>query len=114
MPRRNELIIRCQQPHHHLFCAGVIEEQPGQWIMKQALEVEDSIVDCIGPQQPIDGKLSLGDSYRGCPYCGASGIVVCGVCGKITCWQRNEFQCAWCGTKADVAGGIEKFHAGGV
>ncbi len=47
----------------------------------------------------IDGIVKIDGDYPGCPYCGATGWVRCGQCGKLTCQASGEefFQCEWCG-----------------
>ena len=52
-------------------------------------------------------KTTTGPQYK-CPYCGNTGYVRCGTCGKITCKPTNtkEFRCAHCGKSGVVSGYI--------
>ena len=46
----------------------------------------------------ISGRVEIDTEYPGCPYCGSTGWVRCGKCGKLTCYngEGNSFTCAWC------------------
>lgn len=50
----------------------------------------------------------LGPQYK-CPYCGNTGAVRCGACGKWTCKPSNtkEFTCAHCGNSGIVNGTVK-------
>lgn len=55
----------------------------------------------------ITGGLYNAKSYR-CPDCGNSGIVRCGKCNNITCYDRSgHFKCAYCTNKGEVNGVIK-------
>lgn len=46
----------------------------------------------------VSGRVELDGEYPGCPYCGARGWFVCGVCGKLTCNAgETHVTCSWCG-----------------
>lgn len=49
----------------------------------------------------IVGSLEFGREYPGCPYCGSNGFIICGNCGKLSCYVRQSdchaFTCNWCG-----------------
>lgn len=51
----------------------------------------------------ISGRVDLDTEYPGCPYCGSTGWVSCGKCGKLTCWgDETKFKCTWCGNTGTV------------
>jgi len=46
----------------------------------------------------VSGRVELDDEYPGCPYCGATGWVVCAGCKRLTCNNGDTLvTCAWCG-----------------
>lgn len=115
MPRRNELLIRCQTPPHHLFCVGMIEDTPDNWRLQRSFEVDDCVANCIGPQEEIYGNFDFDQRYRGCPYCHSQGFVRCGVCGKLSCWDGGDYHCPWCGSHGEVqTTNSMNLHAGGI
>lgn len=61
-----------------------------------------------GPRGAVQGVFEVGDEFRGCPSCGNTGIVRCGRCGHLTCWDGTDsFHCPTCGNVGHVAiGGI--------
>ena len=101
MPRRNELLLRCQH-NRQLFCTAIEEQTRNRWKLLYSFEVEECVADCVGEQDRITGVFENGDRYHGCPYCHSQQFVVCGKCGKLTCWNGEGYRCAWCGTKGDV------------
>lgn len=52
----------------------------------------------------ISGRVDLDPEYPGCPYCGSTGWVSCGKCGKLTCYSGESglFTCAWCGCSGET------------
>ena len=60
----------------------------------------------------LKGKISWGDDYPGCPYCGSRGFVICESCGGLNCnvhTNDNYFTCAWCGK----GGELTEYDGGG-
>lgn len=53
-------------------------------------------------------NMRTGPQYK-CPYCGQLGIVRCGNCGKLTCYDYSgSYNCAHCSSKGTVSGHIDK------
>ena len=52
----------------------------------------------------VSGRIVIDEEYPGCPYCGSSGWVACGNCGKLTCYNGSDgrFTCSWCGNSGEV------------
>lgn len=52
-------------------------------------------------------KRRVGPQYK-CPWCGNTGFVRCGNCGKITCCPggSTSFTCAYCGNSGKITGTI--------
>lgn len=61
----------------------------------------------------LQGDLTLGEDYPGCPYCGAKYFIVC-TCGKLSCnsinRKSNSVTCEWCGE----TGTITDYYGAGV
>lgn len=52
----------------------------------------------------ISGRVEIDSEYPGCPYCGGTGWVSCGSCGKLTCdnGEDSRFTCAWCRASGEL------------
>lgn len=52
----------------------------------------------------ISGRVDVDPEYPGCPYCGSTGWVSCGNCGKLTCYngEGHTFTCTWCGQSGEL------------
>ena len=47
----------------------------------------------------VHGSISYDPEFNGCPYCGANGFYICSRCGKIVCYNGEEYvTCPNCGT----------------
>lgn len=53
----------------------------------------------------FDSGLYSGKGYS-CPDCGATNIVRCSSCGKVTCYDESNFVCAYCGNAGKIKGVI--------
>ena len=82
----------------------------GKWC--QTYGVKDKPISVSGSTNntlQIDiSKASVGPQYK-CPFCGNTGYVRCGTCGKISCKPNNDkkFHCASCGVSGEITGTIK-------
>lgn len=80
------------------------EERYGDWFRTWAFPIDEKRARSEGfDRNEVKGSLDAADEYNGCPYCGAKKFVVCGRCGKLSCWNKEErITCAWCGLTGNV------------
>ena len=46
----------------------------------------------------VHGAIDYDPEFNGCPYCGAKGFYICNRCGKIVCYNGEEYvTCPNCG-----------------
>ena len=66
-----------------------------------------------GSGPPVTGELTTSTGYRGCPSCGADGIVRCGVCHRLGCWDNSWelFTCPSCRNSGPVSGVITEISS---
>lgn len=52
----------------------------------------------------VSGTVIISQDYPGCPHCGNPSMVVCGCCGKTSCFEpySKEFKCPWCNSTGMV------------
>lgn len=103
-------------------CAGaefgirLAREGPAVWAMTWAFPLRPGAAQREGyAQTAIQGAFAASPSYPGCPSCGHSGIVQCGACARIACWDAESAsaRCPWCDTAGRVGGSIERLEVGG-
>lgn len=75
----------------------------GDWRRNWAFRVSARQASAEGyDKTQIRGSLHCEAGYPGCPYCGASALVQCGKCGRLSCWKGRDMQsCPWCGVRMD-------------
>lgn len=86
------------------------EKRRHQWTADWAFAIKEAAAKREGYDKgEIIGEFSLDGVYPGCPHCGASHIVKCGVCGKAACWDglHSTVTCPWCGSTGQIGGYIE-------
>jgi predicted RNA-binding Zn-ribbon protein involved in translation (DUF1610 family) len=54
--------------------------------------------------QEHHGSFAIASGYAGCPSCGASRLVQCGRCARLTCWDPSWeiYRCPHCGNSGQV------------
>lgn len=101
------ILARCQQ-NKKLF--GMRIENQGtirkHWIMDWAFQIDEESARNEGfDSEKVMGNIDITIDYPGCPYCGSTGFVVCGNCGRLCCWNDGSYStCAWCGDTRRVGG----------
>ena len=105
----NVVLAKCST-HNQLF--GIrIEKRDGDWVRTWAFKIDEKKAKNEGFDQiQVTGSLNTDPGYPGCPYCGASGFVRCGVCGKISCWTGSlAAYCYWCNTPMEGIATADSF-----
>lgn len=52
----------------------------------------------------VHGAINYDKEFNGCPYCNAKTFYICGRCGKIVCYNGEEYvTCPNCGSIGTVA-----------
>ena len=100
----NILLAKC--PNAHLMYGIRVEKRENDWVRTWAFKIsEKSAIKEGFDKTNIRGTFQEVDEYPGCPYCGCHDIVVCGKCGKISCFPErvDEAVCEWCGNKSKVS-----------
>lgn len=93
----NVMLCRCGQSGR-LY--GIrIEERNNDWVMTWAFPLKEDIAKREGYDSiRVHGSFRAVDDYPGCPFCHTNGFIVCGKCGKISCYNNEELsKCEWCG-----------------
>lgn len=95
----------------------VEKKSDGNWHFTWSFKIDDNRAKSEGYEKTsVKGNVFLDESYKGCPYCGASGWFSCGNCGKLTCndGNKNVVTCKWCGNIGELSGdGDGKFNLTG-
>ena len=82
-----------------------VEQRGKDWVRTWAFPIDEQKAKNEGfTANKVTGSMNAADGYPGCPHCGKSGFVLCGNCGKISCWssENSKFTCAWCGRSGEV------------
>lgn len=81
----------------------------GQWAVTGSQTVQQA-PDGAGSGEVLRTIPPFADTYPGCPHCRHSGVVACGACSAMTCWdgQAPTMVCSACDTnltlgQADVS-----------
>ncbi|MHC1740055.1 MAG: hypothetical protein AB9897_02975 [Anaerolineaceae bacterium] len=77
----------------------------GEWLAYWTFPLTDSTSQREGyADTQLDGVCKFDAHYPGCPYCKTTGLVQCGNCKHISCWDSShkEFSCAWCGNSGVI------------
>lgn len=91
-----------------------VEKRDKGWCLTWAFRIDEKAAVREGFEKTkISGSFYLDDEFPGCPYCGNMDFIHCH-CGKITCYDEGEAECAWCETKSNpVSGSTIELDAGG-
>ena len=110
------MLARCQQG---LGAYGIrVEEGHGVWLATWTFPVDESKFARSGYGQDvrINSGLTLGNPFRGCPFCEANSFVQCGGCRHFTCYQdgNETWHCGWppCRVSGRPEGAISSFDGG--
>lgn len=97
------ILMKC--PESRRIYGVRVEERGGDWFRTWAFPIDERRASREGfDRTEIKGSLDYTDDYNGCPYCGSSKFVLCGRCGKLSCWNNEErMTCGWCGLTGDIA-----------
>ena len=81
-----------------------VEERSGDWFRTWAFPIDEGRASHEGyDKTKITGNLIADDGFNGCPYCRSERFVLCGRCGKLSCWNNEErITCGWCGMTGKV------------
>jgi hypothetical protein len=117
MPRPAEPVMipaRCQRTRQGFRIGVRPVSGASTWKMVCAIPIREewiTVRQAHERQQEVRGGLVSSESYRGCPRCQDLSVVMCGSCGKFSCYdgQSTRFTCAWCGLTADIGGSIDSF-----
>lgn len=95
-----------------------VEKMPdGDWVRTWAFPLEEKALSFEKyEKQQVVGSFQHLREYPGCPYCGTNGFVLCGNCGKISCYRsdmKEYFTCQWCGDSGYTAEAEEAFGVTG-
>ena len=92
------VLMRCQH-NKKLFGVRIQQNHGNTWAMTWAFPVSEKRAQNEGfDKETLSVSLDYSSTYPGCPYCTSQGFVLCGNCGKLTCYNHSgEFNCAWCG-----------------
>lgn len=96
-------VIMCRCTSRELF--GIrVQKNENDWLRTWAFEIPEKVAKNEGyMDESIQGSFTATREYPGCPYCKTYGFVVCGVCGKMTCWNNESiFHCSWCKCSGEV------------
>ena len=91
------ILIRCKLTKL-LYGARIQQKKGNEWEMTWSFPIDNNRAKNEGfDKATINADCYAADEYPGCPNCGAMGYVLCGKCGKLTCWNgENASKCAWC------------------
>ena len=93
-----------------------VEKREGDWMMTWAFPIDEKKASSEGyTNTQMTGSFCPTESFQGCPYCGTKEFLLCGNCGRVSCFHAGDqnASCQWCNnsgtiTKADqttVSGG---------
>lgn len=111
-PNAQVLVVKCST-HKKMFGMRLEEVQHRQWAINWAFPLSERRVSAEKyDRTKIEGAFSFTEEYPGCPYCGNSGVVSCGFCGKLSCWNGNDTHtCGHCGKTMRIGGTITEIEA---
>ncbi|QQQ78165.1 hypothetical protein IOD16_06755 [Saccharothrix sp. 6-C] len=93
-----------------------IESRPDGWYATWAFSINEGKARKEKYEaHTLTGPLIVDYEFPGCPQCRASSFVLCRLCGKFSCWSRDErgWHCGWppCRSYGTPEGTIESFAA---
>lgn len=99
---KNAFVLSCKCHNGKLFGVTIEEFPDHTWEPIWAFPITEKMAKVEGYNSTkFSGTWGSLDRYPGCPYCGRTGIVQCGACGKTMCYNSGEedFDCKWCGKR---------------
>lgn len=98
------IMMKCPTANKQ-YAVRIQKTLDGDWCRTWAFKISPKRAQVEGyDQTPITGSLSAERSFPGCPHCGKTGFMQCGLCGRLSCWDGVEgiATCAWCGSSSDI------------
>lgn len=95
----NVVMAKCRMSHK-AYGIRMEKRRDNAWYCTWAFKLSEQAGSNEGYESSmISGRVDMDPEYPGCPYCGGTGWVSCGNCGKLTCYngEGNHFTCTWCG-----------------
>ena len=94
------ILAKCPK-NRQLYGMRAQKMNDGEWWRTWAFPIDEGRARQEGyDSTQVFSGMNQTDEYPGCPYCGATGFVQCGKCGKLNCWKgENTYTCLWCGNK---------------
>lgn len=82
-----------------------VEQNENKWLMTWAFPLDEKKAHSEGYNKTqLTGDFEPAEKYNGCPYCGAKYFVLCGSCGKISCYNNEKkVKCNWCGVSGEAS-----------
>lgn len=97
-------VVLCKCNYSNKTYGVRFEKRNGNWIYNWAFPIKESSGKREGYDRSfIKGQIHPTEDYPGCPYCGATGFIICG-CGKMSCYkgELETFTCKWCGKTSRI------------
>jgi hypothetical protein len=115
LPQAVIVTLRCSKTNR---VSGIrfAELAPHNWAATWAFAIDETRLKKEGYDRgQIAGTIKRSETYPGCPHCHSRGILKCGKCGKVMCWdgETKYIACAWCGTNCEISGLIDKLATSG-
>lgn len=115
LPNVTVALVRCSYTRRP-FGIRFEELKPGVWAGRWAFAIGEDRARREGyDRRDIRGRFGFSESYPGCPFCQATGVLKCGNFAQLSCWdgQARSNTCAKCGRRGEVRGDMEQMRAGG-
>jgi hypothetical protein len=96
-------VVLCKCPKTRDVFGMRLEKRGGDWLRTWAFKVDEQRARREGfDTETTSGTMTPTPEYRGCPYCGTTGLAQC-PCGKVFCWsgETRRLTCPWCGQTGD-------------
>lgn len=114
-PNAQVLVVKCAK-NKKMFGMRLEEVQHRQWAINWAFPLSEKRASAEKfDRTKIEGSFNFTNEYPGCPYCGNTGVISCGSCGKLSCWdgKNNTATCGNCGKTMQISGTITEIDADG-
>ena len=102
--KKEARVIMCKCKNRESY--GIrVEKMNNDWFRTWSFKISEQSAKNEGYiDEKIQGSFEATSEYPGCPYCKTYGFVLCGVCGKLSCWSPGTgiFSCSWCGNSGET------------
>ena len=112
MRKDNIVIIPAKCQHTGKLFGIRAEKKEDGWHLNWAFDLpEDEAVRESFNENNVSGRVVIDAEYPGCPYCGGKGVIHCGQCGNLSCWDEEgeDFHCNHCNYTGKIGGSAEEF-----